>query len=126
MFHFIFYLFFIHSKVQASTKENTLFGPWSNWTELKTAEGSMKIFIFMNEWNYCNLNCYFFNFFLNPFFFQSSFYSMQFSIIEPSIIQNLNITLHGGLNSSYKDGLMTWKEPQHVNGIIQKYLVSAI
>ena len=35
---------FICFKVQASTKENTLFGPWSNWKKFKTAEGSMKIF----------------------------------------------------------------------------------
>ena len=43
--------------------------------------------------------------------------------IEPSNIRNLNVELRESSNSSFKDALLTWERPEHINGIIQKYIV---
>ena len=42
---------------------------------------------------------------------------------EPSIIQRLDMQVNESFNSSFKDVSLIWKEPEHANGIIQKYIV---
>ena len=43
--------------------------------------------------------------------------------IGPSNIRNLNVELRDSLNTSFKDASLTWERPEHINGIIQKYIV---